>query len=235
VSRLLLVGDDPARTGPLSRALTREGFTVKVAPEGFYALTMMEREHADLLLLDGACGELPAGELAAIVRSDPSLAGTTLAVALGPPESLPEGFDLLLDRGLAAAELAATIRRRTAEGRSPENVILSGSLDAQDLLQIAGTLGHGRRTGRLSLELPGGHLGEVYFDRGQVGRAAFVCLFEAAQTLGEIPFDFESLTREEVFRYPRTLMADVQGLLLDTVVDLDETRRRNGETRKRIG
>ncbi len=91
---------------------------------------------------------------------------------------------------------------------------------------------------------PGDRLGEVYFDRGRVvharfgaeeGRAAFTGLFEAAQALGEIPFDFEILCREEVFRYPRTLRADVQGLLLVTMVDLDEMRHRGDPGRKRTG
>lgn len=241
---LVLVAGDPERTGPLSLALAREGFAVKAAPEGFYALTMIERERSALLLLDGAGGDLPAGELAAIVRADPALRGVTLAVAVPSAERAPEGFDLVLDGGLPLAELAAQIRRRSVDGSIPETLMLSGSLDAQDLWHLTGTLGQARRTGRLSLVFPGGRLGELYFDQGQVvharfgaeeGRAAFTGLFETTRRLAEISFDFEILTREEVFRYPRTLVADVQGLLLHTAADLDETRRRGDQNRKRIG
>lgn len=244
MSRLLLVASDAGRTKLLSRALGREGFTVDVAPEGFYALTMMEREGADVVLVDGAGGDLPAGELAAIIRSDPSLGEVTLAVAVHPPETEPQGFDLVLPGGLPAAELAATLRRLARNGARAEAVALQGSLDAQDLAQLAGTLAHARQTGRLSLVFPGDRLGEVYFDRGHVvharlggeeGRAAFTGLFEAAQGEDEVPFDFQILRREEVFRYPRTLSADVQGLLLVTMVDLDEMRHRGDSGRKRTG
>jgi CheY-like chemotaxis protein len=244
MNRLLLVGADPARTGALARALAREGFAVKVAPEGLYALTLLEREGAGLLLLDGAAGDLPAEELAAIVRSDPALAGLELVLAVRSPAPAPGGFDLVVDGDLPPAELAAAVRRGALDRRLPGAVALSGSLDALDLLQLTGTLGQRRRTGRLSLVLPGERVGEIYLDRGLVvhalfgaaeGRSAFTRVVAAVQGAEEIFFAFEILTREEVFRYPRTLAAEVQRLLLNTVAELEELHRRDGRDHRRTG
>jgi len=244
VRHLVLVGSAPERTGSLSLALAREGFAVKVAPEAFYALTMIERERSALVLLDGADGALPAADLAAIVRADPALREVTLALAIESSEPVPAGFDLVLDGAKPRPELAAWVRRLTANGRSAAARVLSGSLDAQDLWSLTGTLGQTRRTGRLSLVLPGERLGEAYFDQGQVvharvdaqeGRTAFITLFEAAREEAEVPFDFELLTREEIFRYPRTLGAGLQGLLLHTATVLDRGRPAGQDHRQRIG
>jgi len=185
---LLLVASDPERTARLTRALGREGFSVKVAPEGLYALTMLERERPSLLLVDGAKGDLPADELASIVRSDPALRGVALVVAVRSAEPAPEGFDLVVDGDLPLADLAATIRRRTSERTGSGTRTLSGSLETLDLPQVSEVLGQSRRTGRLSLVFPDERVGEIYFDQGQVvhvrfgageGRTAFSALHEA--------------------------------------------------------
>ena len=236
---LLLVSADADRTGMLSPALAREGFDVRLAPEGWYALTMLEREPAALVLVDGAEGEPPAAELAAIIRADRDLGKVVLAVALGPSEPVPAGFDLALDAGWTPSRSAAALRR-LARGRQPrDTLVLSGSLDALDLLHLTGTLGHCRRTGRLSLLFAGDGVGEVYFDQGQVvharfgaleGRAAFTDLFASARRQAEeVAFEFEVLTREEVFRYPRTVEAEVQKLLLAMAPALAARRARGGQ------
>lgn len=243
MTRLLIVGGDPVRAADLASALGQEGFTVKVAPEAMYALTMLERERPPVVLVDGAGGDLPAEDLAAIVRADPELVGVILALALHATETAPEGFDFVLDGDQPQADLAATLRRRAGERDASSSRTLSGSLETLDLPQMVEALGQGRRTGRLSLEFPDGRVGEIYLDQGQVvhvrfgasqGRAAFSELFALSQWKVGIHFDFEMLTREEVFRYPRTLVADVHELLLHTAVDLDEQHRNeNGGRRLR--
>lgn len=231
--RLLLVAADAGRGVRLGQALSQEGFAVKVAPEGWYALTMLEREPTTLVLVDGAAGEPPAAELAAIVRADRDLAGVTLAVALGPSETAPEGFDLLVDGSRPAAELAAVMRRRIGEPPAPGAMVLSGSLAALDLLHLVETLGHCRRTGRLSVWCPGDRVGELYFDQGGLvharfgahsGRLAFADLFACAGRQPEAPFELEALRREEVFRYPRTVRAEIRDLLLGMLPQADDRR-----------
>lgn len=243
MSRLLLIASDPERADRLGGALRRQGFSVEVAPEGFYALTLIERQRPPLLLVDGAGGDLPAGELAAIVRSDPALASLVLVVAVRSGESVPEGFDRVVDGDLPPDRLAAALHGTALEERAVSDCTLRGSLDTLDLPQLAGALGQGRRTGRLSLDLPGERSGEIYFDRGVVvhvrfrggeGRAAFTELFAATLWSSDVSFRFEVLTREDLFRCPRSLGIGVPELLLSTAIDLDEIRNGGGD-RERVG
>jgi hypothetical protein len=76
----------------------------------------MERERPDLIVAGGCVGGIGAGELGAIVRSDPTLAGVRLALytdPAAPPADLNGGgaYDLVLDATAPARELAEGLRR----------------------------------------------------------------------------------------------------------------------------
>ncbi len=116
MTKILLIEPDPARAAALAAALGGGGAEVRIAPDGFYALTMLERERPDLVVAGGNLGGIGVGELGAIVRSDPSLAGVRLALyadPAAPPADLNGGgvFDLVLDAAAPASQLAATLRR----------------------------------------------------------------------------------------------------------------------------
>jgi CheY-like chemotaxis protein len=118
VTKILLIEADPDRAAALAAALGGGGGAteVRIAPDGFYALTMMERERPDLIVAGGCVGGIGAGELGAIVRSDPTLAGVRLARyadPAAPPADLNGGgaYDLVLDGTAPARELAAGLRR----------------------------------------------------------------------------------------------------------------------------
>jgi len=117
LTKILLIESDPIRAAALAAALGGDGGAeVRIAPDGFYALTMMERERPDLVVAGGSLGGIGVGELGAIVRSDPSLAGVRLALyadPASPPADLNGGgvFDLVLDAAAPAPELAASLRR----------------------------------------------------------------------------------------------------------------------------
>jgi CheY-like chemotaxis protein len=116
VIKILLIEADPARAAALAAALGGGGTEVRIAPDGFYALTMMERERPDLVVAGGCGGGIGAGELGAIVRSDPALAGVRLALyadPAAPPADLNGGgvYDLVLDSATPARELADGLRR----------------------------------------------------------------------------------------------------------------------------
>ena len=117
MTKILLIEADPDRAAALAAALGGGGATeVRIAPDGFYALTMMERERPDLIVAGGCVGGIGAGELGAIVRSDPTLAGVLLALyadPAAPPADLNGGgaYDLVLDATAPARELAEGLRR----------------------------------------------------------------------------------------------------------------------------
>jgi CheY-like chemotaxis protein len=117
MTKILLIEPDPDRAAALAAALGGGGGAeVRIAPDGFYALTMMERERPDLVIAGGCQGGIGVGELGAIVRSDPSLAGVRLALytdPAAPPADLNGGgiFDLVLDAAAPAPVLAASLRR----------------------------------------------------------------------------------------------------------------------------
>jgi CheY-like chemotaxis protein len=115
VTKILLIEPDPDRAAALAGALGGGGAEVRIAPDGFYALTLMERERPDLVVAGAWLGGIGVGELGAIVRSDPSLAGVRLALyadPAAPPADLNGGgvFDLVLDAAASAPELAASLR-----------------------------------------------------------------------------------------------------------------------------
>jgi hypothetical protein len=116
VTKILLIEPDLARAAALATALGRDGGAqVRIAPDCFYALTLIERERPDLIVAGTCLGGIGAGELAAIVRSDPALAGVRLALyasQAAPPAGLDGGgvFDLVLDAAASAPQLAASLR-----------------------------------------------------------------------------------------------------------------------------
>jgi CheY-like chemotaxis protein len=116
VAKILLIEPDPARAAALAAALGGGGAEVRIAPDGFYALTAIERERPDLVVAGSHVGGIGVGELGAILRSDPTLAGIRLALyadPAAPPADLNGGglFDLVLDAAAPPAEMAARLRR----------------------------------------------------------------------------------------------------------------------------
>ena len=50
--RVLLVDDEVNFTAGMEKVLSRRGFNVKVAADGFAALPLIAREHFDVVILD---------------------------------------------------------------------------------------------------------------------------------------------------------------------------------------
>ncbi|MEM6457097.1 MAG: response regulator [Acidobacteriota bacterium] len=77
MKKLLLIDSQVARATALASRLENASLPVgvKVAPSGLYALTMLEREAPDVVVVSAALDDMPAHELCIIVKQDFAFAG----------------------------------------------------------------------------------------------------------------------------------------------------------------
>lgn len=251
--RILLVEGSLEGQSELGRALEDAGFEVVVAPDGFFATTLLERNRPAMLLTGTELPDMGALELMQILADDPHLAD--LRRVLLPraadgevPQELAAAFDLVLPPGVAPAHLAAILRRSlatpslTSPAPAPS---LKGTLDALEFASLAQLLGNAELTGVLRLTFEPGE-GLIYFDRGQVvhavfgearGMEAFVAVTRNAGATAGAAFRFEKLGTAEVFCLPRSLGTSIHKLLLAAAVELDEAspRAAAGRSGRSIG
>jgi CheY-like chemotaxis protein len=107
---------------------------------------------------------------------------------------------------------------------------LRGSLDVMDLTDLTQAMGHGGKTGHLTVRMPDGD-GVIVFEEGRVvhaeydnlfGEAAFAALVSATHhSSGE--FCFTPLDRYSAIA-PRTIQRTVEQLLLSIAAEIDEGR-----------
>jgi hypothetical protein len=194
---------------------------------------------------------MKVGEFCRIVRKDPQLQEVRLAIAgaralRADVDSL---CDLYLEPELpppVAASLllqGEPLAEKTDHGTRPHLVdpshgkihnqdleALQGDLRILNLTDLTQVLCNARKTGRLHLNCPEGP-GEIFFFDGQVihathlgyeGRHAFRWILTSTLSHPDVTFRFETLTREQAFRCPRTLNMTAQKLLLTIAVEIDE-------------
>jgi two-component system response regulator MprA len=125
-SSILVVDDEPAVREALSRALEIEGYEVELAGDGAQGAQRLERNRADLVVLDVAMPVMDGLEFCRRLRR----AGNRVPILmLTARESVPDrvrgleaGADDYLVKPFALAELVARIRallRRDGEGDLP--------------------------------------------------------------------------------------------------------------------
>ena len=92
---ILVVDDEPLIRDVLSDALTDEGYQVELATTGGEALTHIERQRPDLVLMDVMMPHVSGDEALRRMRADPTLIGLKVilmsAVSL-PDNAAPDGF-----------------------------------------------------------------------------------------------------------------------------------------------
>lgn len=112
--RILLVDDEPALTGPLSRVLSREGYQVEVRHNGSQGQTLAQTEHYDLLILDWMLPGISGLEICQQLRSQ---GDTTPVLFLTAKDTLDDrvngldaGADDYLIKPFELRELLARVR-----------------------------------------------------------------------------------------------------------------------------
>lgn len=246
--KVLLIGPWPDRGEALAGALAPE-IALHYAPDGFYALTMIERERPDLVLLNSRMTGMSAVEVAKIIHNDPVHRGVRLGLLATAAERAGLGeeieVDLEFDAGLPPAELAREIRGVTAgppdhglgAARSPRGgppiQTLSGNLSVLGLTDLVQALSEARSAGCLTLEW-GADVARIYLAGGRILNAAW-CEWRGEEAFLEIlsrggrdrdaDFRFEAMPWHELFAMPRTINRTVRELLLTTAIALDESGR----------
>jgi OmpR-family two-component system manganese-sensing response regulator len=111
---ILLVDDEPALTGPLSRVLTREGYRVEVCHDGAAGHQLAQQGGYDLLILDWMLPSLSGLELCQQLRRQgdktPVLFLTAKDTLDDRVEGLDAGADDYLVKPFELRELLARVR-----------------------------------------------------------------------------------------------------------------------------
>jgi DNA-binding response OmpR family regulator len=93
--RVLVVDDEPNIVMSLRFLMEREGFQVEVASTGQAAVAALDREPADLVLLDIMMPELDGFEVCQQIRDNPAWRATKVVMLTA------KGRDVERDKGLA--------------------------------------------------------------------------------------------------------------------------------------
>jgi signal transduction histidine kinase/CheY-like chemotaxis protein/HPt (histidine-containing phosphotransfer) domain-containing protein len=137
---VLLAEDNPYNQAVMEELLPRRGHTVRLAGDGRAALTALEQDHFDVMLLDIHMPELDGFQVVAVQRQREQGTGRRLPIialtarsAEGERERcLQAGMDDYLAKPVRAAELFAAIDRVTATrkedgGRTKEDTLSASS------------------------------------------------------------------------------------------------------------
>lgn len=140
MSKILIVEDEEALSDPLAFLLGREGFQTIVVDNGLDALPVLDREGADLVLLDVMLPGMSGMEVCRKLRevsSVPIIMLTAKDSELDKVLGLELGADDYVTKPYSARELIARIRavlrRRSAETDSTTESVLQGGPVRMDI------------------------------------------------------------------------------------------------------
>ncbi len=112
--KILLVDDEPALTEPLSRLLSREGYTIDVATDGRAGYTLASGGNYDLLILDWMLPQLTGLQICQYLRDRGDLTPVLFLTAKDTLDDLTIGLDAGADDYLVKPfelrELLARVR-----------------------------------------------------------------------------------------------------------------------------
>jgi two-component system response regulator RegX3 len=126
VTRVLVVEDEESFSDALSFMLRKEGFEVGVAPTGTDAVTLFDREGADLVLLDLMLPGMSGTEVCRAIRqrsSVPIIMVTAKDSEVDKIVGLELGADDYVTKPFSSRELVARIRAVLRRAGEPEELV----------------------------------------------------------------------------------------------------------------
>ena len=222
---VLIVAPDPAQlrelgalftarfTASLTAAFGGDGLVLETAASALFALTRLERDTPDLIVVTGDSG-MSGAEFLEVVRDDPALRG--VAVVLLDETALeqltPGAYEIILEARTPPAVVlgaAASLLARRAEAElAPPPSYLQGSAELVSPFDLLSLLGHEKNTGRLSFDLNSEAVlryaeGKLVYARygAFVGEAALLETFRAVYAGKNIRFNY----RPALTAYPDEL------------------------------
>ncbi|MCA0329735.1 MAG: response regulator transcription factor [Actinobacteria bacterium] len=126
MTRVLVVEDEESFSDALSFMLRKEGFEVGVAPTGTDAVTLFDREGADLVLLDLMLPGMSGTEVCRAIRqrsSVPIIMVTAKDSEVDKIVGLELGADDYVTKPFSSRELVARIRAVLRRAGEPEELV----------------------------------------------------------------------------------------------------------------
>ena len=148
--KILIVDDDVDTLKLVGLIVQRQGYEVRVASSGSQALSMLQNEIPDLLLLDIMMPEMDGYELARKLREDPNTAEVPIIMFTAKSQlddkvaGFEAGADDYLTKPTQPRELLAHIKAvlaRTSKGRQPAVPTPSSQLERGYMVAVLGVKG----------------------------------------------------------------------------------------------
>jgi CheY-like chemotaxis protein len=122
--KVLIVDPDPNRAPGLAQALVTGGAEVTVAPNGSFALTMLEWNRHDVVISRALIDDMGGHELCAIVKADPSTREMRFVLVASAEEvtgveSAAAGVDLVLPPTMTGAAIVPLVVKLMGGDRTP--------------------------------------------------------------------------------------------------------------------
>jgi diguanylate cyclase (GGDEF)-like protein len=129
-ARVLVVDDHPVNIEVLAGLLAPEGYIVSTAADGFEALTKIEAERPDIVLLDVMMPDVDGFEVCRRIKSDPAMAHipVMMVTVLDHVDDLVRGFEAgandYLTKPFKGLELLARVRLQIRQKQSYEQSLV---------------------------------------------------------------------------------------------------------------
>lgn len=236
MKKILLIDGQKVRAKQLAGRLEPAGFEVLLADSSLYALTMLEWQRPDLVVIHGDVDDMPSHELCAIIKQDAVLSYVPM-VLLGAPKPAVRihatpGFDLVVPETeieMLALRLLALLEIGPRAEPEPVTKTAAGSSNLEALITDSAL---GLKTGLLMISSEDVGPRFLVFDNGEIIHAVYGDL-SGSRALARILYEikraaaaaarFEPISRSRIAIWPRSIAPAQRQQLLELPQDQDES------------